>query len=309
MESSSLVGSLTNSVKEHSRAFGVAGAVVGAILVIYYCGSISFYPAGLTLADTLFFLWVVVVFGFYYSVVAFAFFIASTFWVAIFAKPINFILKLSKNKSDIIVPLPKTDWLMIMGGGLTANLLILGVSYFKGHSLIVIFGALFLIGFIYTLIESVSKRSGSSDKLLDSNGKPISSNPINPNIVKNVFYVFIYAAPLLFGQVGGGVTRTTFETMGVRQENATLHIELKEYESILKIYESEGLISDLTCSKVCMLKNSTILFTGIGTNTKLETHGKNGSLQFMLPTKAVKLIAHPKPNKSSKADAEKRAAS
>ncbi len=76
MEDSSLVGTLTNAVKEHSRAFGVAGAVIGAILVIYYCGSINFYPSGLTIADTLFFLWVVVVFGFYYSVVAFAFFLS-----------------------------------------------------------------------------------------------------------------------------------------------------------------------------------------------------------------------------------------
>lgn len=309
MESSSLVGSLINSVKKHSRAFGVAGAVVGAILVIYYCGSISFYPSGLTLADTLFFLWVVVVFGFYYSVVAFAFFIASTFWVAVFANPINFILKLAKNRADMIVPLPKTDWFMVLGGGFIANLLILGVSYFKGHSLLAIFMALFLIGFIYTLIENVSKRSDSSDKLLDSNGKLIRSIPLKPNILKSIFYLLIYTAPLLFGQVGDGVTRTTFETMGVRQDSATLHIESKEYEFILKIYESEGLLSNLTCSQVCTLKNATILFTGIGTNTKLETYGKSGSVQFMLPTKAIKLIAHPKPNKSSKVGAEKHAAS
>src|SRR5699024_12001026 len=107
MERSSLVGSLTNAIEEHSRTFGVTAAVIGAIPVIYYCGSINFYPSGLTIADTLYFLWVVVVFGFYYSVVAFAFFIASTFWVAIFARPINFILKTLNAKSDIVVPLPQ----------------------------------------------------------------------------------------------------------------------------------------------------------------------------------------------------------
>jgi hypothetical protein len=309
MESRSLVGSLINAVKDHSRAFGVAGAVIGAILVIYYCGSINFYPSGLTIADTLFFLWVVVVFGFYYSVVTFSFFIASTFWVAIFAKPINFILKSIKTKPDIVIPLPKSDWLMVLGGGFIANLLILGISYFKGHSFMAIFGALFLIGFIYTLIENVPKRMNSSDKLLDSSGNPINTNPLEPKILRNVFYVLIYAAPLLFGQVGGGVTRTTFETMGVRQEGINLHIEAKEYKSMLEAYSSEGLIADLACSEVCTVKNANILFTNIGTNSKVELHGKDGSLLIVLPTKAIKLTAKPKPNKSSKADAEKRAAS
>jgi len=304
MESSSLVGSLTNAVKEHYRAFGVTGAVIGAILVIYYCGSINFYPSGLTIADTLFFLWVVVVFGFYYSVVAFAFFIASIFWVAVFAKPINFILKLTKNKVDIVVPLPKSDWFMVLGGGFIANLLILGISYFKGHPLLSIFGALFLIGFIYTLIENVSKRSSTSDKLLDSNGKPINTSPISPQIVKNVFYVFVYISPLLFGQVGGGVTRTTFETMGVRQEGVTLHVEAKEYKAILESYESEGLISGLACNELCSIQQANILFTNIGTNTKLKLSGSDGDLLLVLPTNAIKLTAQPKFNKSTQPTAD-----
>lgn len=297
MESSSLVGSLTNAVKEHSRAFGIAGAVIGAILVIYYCGSINFYPSGLTIADALFFLWVVVVFGFYYSLVAFAFFIASTFWVAIFGKPINFILKRTNTKIDVSVPLPKTDWLLVLGVGCIANLLVFGVSYFTGHPLIAVFGALFLISSMYTLIENVSKHSNTNDIILDTNGQTIKLNQINPYIVKNVFYILIYAAPLLFGQVGGGVTRTTFETMGVRQEGITLHID-KEYKSILEGYEIEGLIYDLKCKEICTIKNASILFTSIGTNTKIEVNGKNGSLQFILPTKAIKLIASSKPNET-----------
>lgn len=298
MEGSSLVGGLTYAVKEHSRAFGVTGAVIGAILVIYYCGSINFYPSGLTIADTLFFLWVVAVFGFYYSVVAFSFFIASIFWVVVFSKPINFILKVTKNKADIVVQLPKSDWFMVLGGGFIANLLILGVGYFKGHSLLAIFGALLLIGFIYTLIENVSKLSSPSDRLLSSNGKPINTSPVDPKIVKNVFYVFIYIAPLLFAQVGGGVTRTTFETMGVRQEGVALHVEAEEYRTILESYESEGLISGLDCNEVCTIQQANILFTNIGTNTKLELSGSGGDLLLVLPTQAIKLTAQPKFSKS-----------
>ncbi|WP_052242432.1 hypothetical protein [Plesiomonas shigelloides] len=309
MVDSSLVGTLTNAVKEHSRSFGVAGAVIGAILVIYYCGSINFYPSGLTIADTLFFLWVVVVFGFYYSVIAFAFFIASIFWLMIFAKPINFILKKSNTKTDIVVSLPKSDWLIVFVGGFIANLMILGISHLKDHSFMEIFGAFLLIGCIYTLIENTSKRVNTSDKLLDPSGNPISFNSTNTQIVNIAFYILIYAAPLLFGQVGGGVTRTTFETMGVRQEAINLHIDAKEYKSTLEAYSNDGLIADLICSDVCTIKNANVLFTNVGTNTKVELYGKSGSIQLVLPTIAIKLTANPKHNKSSKANAEKRAAS
>ena len=309
MESSTLVGNLINSVKEHSRAFGIAGAVIGAILVIYYCGSIRFYPSGLTMADTLFFLWVVVVFGFYYSVVAFAFFIASMFWVTIFSKPINLFLKFIKVQNKIVVPLPKSDWLTILVGGLISNFYIISVSYFKNHSFMAIFGSLFLIGFIYTLIEYIGKRTESGVKSLESSDDTIKTNPMDPKTVKNIFYVLIYVAPLLFAQVGGGITRTTFETMGVRQESINLHIEAKDYRSILESYKKQGLIADLECNEVCDIKNVNVLFTNIGTNTKVELYGENGSLQVVLPTNVIKLTVKTKPNKSSKPDAEKRAAS
>src|SRR5699024_12640320 len=104
--------------------------------------------------------------------------------VAIFAKPINFALKLNKNKADIVIPLPKSDWLMVLGVGFIANLLILCISYYKGHPLLAIFVALLLIGFIYTLIENVSRRSGASGSLLDLNGNAIKTCTISLQHIK-----------------------------------------------------------------------------------------------------------------------------
>lgn len=56
-----------------------AGMALGAVLVIYYSGTIRHYPSGLTASDTLFFVWVIVVFGFYYSIIAFVFFFGHYF--------------------------------------------------------------------------------------------------------------------------------------------------------------------------------------------------------------------------------------
>lgn len=304
MENISHIETLTNSVKYHSKTFGIIGVVAGAILVIYYCGSINYYPSGMTISDTLFFLWVVVVFGFYYSLVALAFFLASTFWVTIVAKPINFILKLLKRDTDFVFPFPKSDLLIVLVGGLFSNILILGLSYFKGHFSVPILLAIFLIGLIYTLIVNLYKKYNSSGSLLEYNGNKLNNNYINYKEVIIVFYSLIYFIPLLIGQVGGGVTRTTFETMGVRQKGITLYLDAGEYGSILEEYSSKGFISDLYCSDVCTVKNADILFTNIGTNTKIDLHGINGNISLVLPTNAIKLIAKANYNNTKVADTE-----
>ncbi len=286
----SLIGNLILGIKEHSRSFGVAGAVAGAILVIYYCGSIKHYPNGLGIADTLFFLWAVAVFGFYYSLVVFAFFVASLFWITIFGRPINYIIKKLKARSDFIVPVPKTDRFIIIVGGGIANILIYGVAYYKEHSLISIFVAIFFIGFIYASIDSVSKLKVSNE-LLDSRGEVFRRNPVRPEIVKIVFYVLLYIIPILFGQIGGGVARTTFETMGVRQLDVDIVIEKESYQRVFQQYQKNGFVSSVLCEDVCVLEGADILFTSIGNNTKINLRAENGIMNLVIPTKNIVMIS------------------
>ena len=286
----SLIGSLIVAIKDHSRAFGIAGAIVGAALVIYYCGSINFYPSGLTIADVLFFLWTVIVFGFYYSIVVFSFFIASLFWLTLLAKPINFAMKFKKSKLDIVVPLPKRDLWLVFAVGLIANFFILGIGYANGHSLFAIFGSLLLMGFLYTLIDHITKKQLGENELVDSQGNPIYVKPMNPDVVKYIFVAIIYLVPLLFAQIGGSVTRTTFETMGVRQIDVDLTIDAKGYKAVMLRYKKSGAISNVICFDVCILENVTILFTSIGSSTKINVAGINGRSNLVIPTKAIKLI-------------------
>lgn len=293
-----LLYNIINGIKNHSKSFWVAGSVTGAILVIYYCGSINFYPSGLTISDTLFFLWSIIVFGFYYSIVAFAFFVASLFWLFLFSKPINFVLIKINTTYQIHNSSSKTDKYFIVFGGLISNIAVIGISLLRGHSILFIIGALFLIGFLYTLIDNASKNiKPSGGGVLDAKGKPISEPSISIGTLKFIFYAMVYATPLLVAQVGGGVTRTTFETMGVLQPSVNIILEKKGYQVAFQNYQKSGYLENIEFKDSFLISNADILFTGIGTNTKIRLKGEKGSVDIVIPSKYIQLTAKTKPNK------------
>ncbi|WP_240507678.1 MULTISPECIES: hypothetical protein [Vibrio] len=280
-----IILNLFSIIKEHSRTLGVVGAIFGAILVIYYCASINHYPSGLTITDALFFIWAIVVFGFYYSVAVFGFFIASVFWVSLLAKPINYILKLSTYKGDIVLPLPKSDWFTVVAGGLFANGIIFSAAYINQHPMIVIIGTIVLVAFGYVLVSVVSSKSNQTEQILDSTGSPIVSNRVSKDVVIMCLCAFVYITPLVVGQIGGGVTRTTFEKMGVRQIGVDLLIDQAQYKNVLPWLKTKEGAADLNCIQGCWLKQVDVLFTNVGANTKLKLH--NSSTYISIPTKAI----------------------
>ncbi|EOX4945995.1 hypothetical protein ACFLJY_004737 [Vibrio alginolyticus] len=280
-----IIVNLFSIIKEYSRTLGVVGAIFGAILVIYYCASINHYPSGLTIADALFFIWAIVVFGFYYSVAVFGFFIASVFWVSLLAKPINYILKLSTCRGDIVLPQPKSDWFTIVVGGLFANGIIFSAAYINQHPMIVIIGTIVSVAFGYVLVSVVSSKSNQAEQILDSTGSPIVSNRVSKDVVIMCLYAFVYIMPLVVGQIGGGVTRTTFEKMGVRQIGVDLLIDQTQYKNVLPWLKTKEGVADLNCIQGCWLKQVDVLFTNVGANTKLKLH--NSSTYISIPTKAI----------------------
>ena len=290
--SNTLFENLLLGVKEHLKVFGIAAAIIGVLLVIYYSGSIRYYPSGLTIADTLFFLWVVIVFGFYYSLVVLAYFLASLFWIAIFKKPIIFLLNLN---SKFQINIPKVDLLTVISGGLLANIIIFYVAYFSNisnFSVLLSFGAMFIIGLFYILTQNIP---GQPNKIfIDSKGLPI-PNKYNSKLVKLTIYLIIYLTPISIAQVGGGITKTTFETMGVRQMKVDILINSSSYKPMLDHLSSKGLVSKYKCDQSCIVEDVNILFTSIGSNSKIEIIGDKGSVDVVIPTKSISMLVHRKP--------------
>jgi len=295
------VGGFMRAIIEHAKSGGVIGIASGIGLVIAYCGNINFYPSGLTIADTLFFLWVIVVFGFYYSLVVFGFFVASIFWVCLFRKPLNFALRsLLDNNYKITIPsLKRTDLIVAILGGLLANILIVVKSNQIGHPFTAIFGAMIFINIGYIFLANIPAAINLNRSIVDKNGVSICKGKGNPQALKLLSYALIYFAPLFHGQVGGGLARETFETMGIRQQNVSIYFANKEYGAILNSFKEKGLISNLACGEICQIEKVNILFTNIGSNSKIEMQGKNGSIRFVLPTESIKLIAYVEVHKPS----------
>ncbi len=299
----SLLQALVHAAKHHYKLVGSIGALLGALLVIYYCGSISYYPSGLSLADTLFFMWVIVVFGFYYSVLAFGFFLAAMFWVALLAKPLNWALNKTPAKFDLFVPYPSNDRLMVFFGGIVANGLVVLMSLLASHSLTSIVGTLVLIGFGYTLLDNVTKKPWRNGGLVDTTGKRFFEPAISLNTAKIVLFGMIYVVPLLFGQVGDGLARTTFETMGVRAADVEVVIDAKNYKPTLVSLHREKLVSEIDCNDdTCSIGGATVLFTGVGSGTKLQVRGEGGNVALVIPNSAIKLVAKRVPKNTLQRD-------
>lgn len=284
-----LIEKLTTAVKSHSRAIGIISAIIGCILVIYYCASIRFYPTGLTIADTLFFIWTVVVFGLFYSTVAFAYFMAACFWVTILSKPINlFIRRFSQGR--IFVLIPKSELLFIVVFGLLCNLVIFLFVLAKGHSILHTGGTLVSIGIAYSILESISKYGVVTNDLVDTTGKHLLQGSISPKAFKYILYLSIYGTPLLLGQVGGGITKATFETMGVRQPSVSLALDASGYEQLLTQHLADNNYPISQCTSTCLLSDVNILFTNVGSNTKIEIPGGDNYLYMTFPSSQIKFI-------------------
>lgn len=280
-----IIVKLFSIIKKHSRTFGGLAAIFGAILVIYYCASINHYPSGLTIADTLFFIWTSAVFGFYYSIAAFIFFVASVFWVSLLAKPINQILKLSVYKADILLPLAKGDWLTVIVGGIFVHVIIFGATYKYQQSTMLIILAIILVAMEYVWVSAESSQSNQTIQILDSSGSPIVKNQRRKDVLITYIYISMYITPLFVGQIGGGVTRETFEKMGVRQMSVDILIDPIQYKNTLYSLSNKEGASEFNCEQGCWLKQVDVLFTNVGANTKLKLN--NSSTYISIPTKAI----------------------
>ncbi|WP_417913896.1 hypothetical protein [Candidatus Electronema sp. JM] len=281
-------------LKNNYRGIGVAGTLIGAFQAIFYCSSINYYPSGMTIADTLFFLWVFAISGGIYSVISLTLFRASLLWVAFFPKPTESVAKKVLKNNKINTHSIK-DRPCVITEGIFFNSLVFLFLILMGSWMIVLMtiGVYLLMIVGYYALTALLKKTDSSI-IVDENEQSKHRSSISMSNARLYVFGLIYFAPLIVGNISlaGGVAKQTFQTMGVRIINADVLIENVSIQEILDQLKNEKLsIKSVECGNSnCVVKNAIILFTGIGNNTKLEISDQSGSVELIIPNSAIKCI-------------------
>ena len=179
-------------LKKNYRFIGVAGTIIGAVLVIFYGSKINYYPSGMTISDTLFFLWVLAISGFIYSVLFFILFRMSLLWIILCQRPINWIFKKTLKSDELRVPAIKDRW-YVLADGTFFNILILVYLFLARSSTLTlrVIGVIFLIIFGYTCLTALLKKSEHKIIILPEKKENISHQTISRSTGRLYFLLLI----------------------------------------------------------------------------------------------------------------------
>ncbi len=282
---------LGSIIKRHPKLPYLVFASVGILLVMIYCISIGFYPSGLTLSDTLFFISVCIIFTLFYSFVSFGFFTAAITWLAFFNWLIHWVTnKITTSGSNgYHVPKLKIQHYIIQTGILSniVFLLFIAIEDYSPVTILINFSAIASL----LLLTNIFSATFVNDKWLN-HLKGSHSNSKNVNFIKLLFFILIYLIPLLLGQLSSGITEKTFEIMSIRQLNSDITVSKKHLKTELDFHYEQKLSSESICNaNTCLIKNATILFTGVGTSTRIKLIGERGHIRITIPNNLIYLTS------------------
>jgi hypothetical protein len=255
-----------NFIWELTKIFMQFSAVAGILVTLIYCGTIGYFPTGLTLGDALFFVAASLSFVLMYSLISAAMLYAgissSVFlrWLQpLIFFVINKVRRLARKPPLLIrvsFPILTFDYLMPALVGILVFLLNAIAYYrdiFKAASLT---GAILLLGFFWGLFNTKPRRK--------------EYNFVKERRLKIGLAVFMYCIPLLVIESKGSFLNLSMAMIGVRVESTSVQLDKKytEFLKANKIFPSqtnplgEGIYEDVT-----------VLFRGVGSELSVKVDG------------------------------------
>lgn len=255
-----------NFIWELTKIFMQFSAVAGILVTLIYCGTIGYFPTGLTLGDALFFVAASLSFVLMYSLISagmlYAGISSSVFlrWLQpLIFFVINKVRRLARKPPLLIrvsFPILTFDYLMPALVGILVFLLNAIAYYrdiFKAASLT---GAILLLGFFWGLFNTKPRRK--------------EYNFVKERRLKIGLAVFMYCIPLLVIESKGSFLNLSMAMIGVRVESTSVQLDKKytEFLKANKIFPSqtnplgEGIYEDVT-----------VLFRGVGSELSVKVDG------------------------------------
>lgn len=251
---------------ELTKIFMQFSAVAGILVTLIYCGTIGYFPTGLTLGDALFFVAASFSFVLMYSLISAALLyagISSSVFLRWLQPLIFFVINKVRrlaSKPPLLIrvnfPILTSDYLMPALLGMLVFLLNAIAYYrdpFKAASLT---GAILLLGFFWGVFNTKPRRK--------------EYNLVKERRLKIGLAVFMYCIPLLVIESKGSFLNLSMAMIGVRVESTSVQLDKKytEFLKANKIFPSqtnplgEGIYEDVT-----------VLFRGVGTELSVKVDG------------------------------------
>tara|TARA_R100000656_G_scaffold60714_1_gene47049 strand:- start:215 stop:1069 length:855 start_codon:yes stop_codon:yes gene_type:complete len=255
-----------NFIWELTKIFMQFSAVAGILVTLIYCGTIGYFPTGLTLGDALFFVAASLSFVLMYSLISAAMLyagISSSVFLRWLQPLIFFVINKARRlarKPPLLIrvsfPILTFDYLMPALVGILVFLLNAIAYYrdiFKAASLT---GAILLLGFFWGLFNTKPRRK--------------EYNFVKERRLKIGLAVFMYCIPLLVIESKGSFLNLSMAMIGVRVESTSVQMDKKytEFLKANKIFPSqtnplgEGIYEDVT-----------VLFRGVGSELSVKVDG------------------------------------
>jgi len=290
----SLASNVTSTINRYYKSVTIIAALLGGFVVVVYCMKIQFYPSGLTITDTLFFIWTAILFGFIYSLFLMINIVAANFVVHLFAPLANKVINKKYNKKIDFFPVPN-DYIIILIYGILVFLSVIIIYLSLGISISTLVLVLFFLGFLYVVLSNLKISGGDKLSVLGVNGKPIKNLNYVPKVVVDIILIASIGIPMFVSANSGAwgkFTNKTFEIMGVRRSHAVLVLEKVIYRIIKEeaIKNKIDFIDDKNCRKYCILENVTVLFNGVGKNILIRIGNENNNFEMIVPESAIKSI-------------------
>jgi len=231
---------------------------IGFILTLRYCSIINFYPSGLTLGDSLFFIAISLAFVFLYSII-----VLFLFSAGITISPIlsfiqylilNFYKLIAKKKITKTINFPSILSFEIFPYFIIGIIPIIYTSYKfttnfeKGLQYT---SVILLMSIFWGFINSKPRQSKYSYKKII--------------FVKIILISVIYLIPVMF--IEDTFIDKSMTLIGIKKDSAVIQLS-KKYTTFLDI---NGILpSKITKDNEGIFKNVTVMFQGIGTNIQVK---------------------------------------
>ena len=176
--------------------------------------------------------------------------------------------------------------------GIISHLFIYLIAIQSGTSLYQITSCIIAIAFSLTLIVYLENRITIriwEKSILNDHSYKAQTNTLLS--IKIILCLAVLFTPLTFGGFSQGILNATFKFSNIYKPNSNITVSSKHLKETLDSYYSKKLIKNPNCNKnTCLINNADILFSSVGTSTKIKLPRKIETSKFITITIPNNLI-------------------